>query len=134
MRFRQFIEATYYHQTSPEAAESILQNGIDVSKQQGGLFPGFYISPNPNYGDGFSYSKSKVKLAMEVDERQIMDVRAVTDEDLTAEDGHWKMMGPGWRNTLITRIAKSRGYNGLRNGTEVILFNSKPVSNLRLVQ
>ena len=130
MQFRNFIETVYYHATTPENAESILRTGIDVSKQRGGLFSGFYLSPHPGYFDSFSGDK-KVILAVEVDDKQIMDIKDISDDDLTAADEHWRMMSPGWKNTLITRISKEKGFNGLKNGSEIILFNDKSIKSIR---
>ena len=133
MKFRTFVETTYYHQTTPEAAELILKNGIDVTKQQSGLFPGFFISPYPLFSSEYYTGKKTATLVMDIDEDQIMDVDDIKEDDLTAEDEYWGMMGSGWKNTLITRIAKKRGYNGVRNGKEVILFNDKPINKMERI-
>jgi hypothetical protein len=113
----------YYHSTTPENADLILRNGIDVSKYRSGMFVGFYLSAEPR-------DLGKATLAIDIDEKQIMDVNDVGDDDLTTADPHWRGMSYGWKNTLISRMAKERGFHGVRNGKDVILFDDKPIRKI----
>lgn len=129
MGFRQWLnESVYYHGTSEENAASILQNGIDPKRYQSGMFQGFYLTPNLNY---FTHSNYGAVLQFEIDDAQILNIASITDEDLDKMDSHWRSMSYGWKNSLITKLAQHRGFNGLRNGKEVILLNSKPIISVK---
>ena len=132
MSFRQFIESIYYHGTSPENAESILKNGIDPSRYKSGLFKGFYLTPNPTYFDNFDGPKKTI-LAVEIDDSQIFDVNSVKDVDLATIDPHFKIMSPMYKNTIITKLAQEKGFSGIKNGKEVILFTDRAIRSIRPV-
>lgn len=130
MKFKQWLESIYYHGTTPENAESILKNGIDPDRYKSGMFRGFYLTPNPTYFNGFSGPKKTI-LAIEIDDSQILDVESVKDEDLLPIDPHFKMMSPMYKNTMIMKLALEKGYSGVKNGKEVVLFTDRAIRSIR---
>lgn len=131
MHFRSFLETTYYHGTSATNAASIIKNGIDPKQYRSGLFRGFYLTPSLNY---FDFHKPEAILKIEIDDSEIMDVKDVSEQDLAEEDPHYRSMSYGWRNTLIERIARSRGFFGVKNGNEVILFDPRAIKSITQIQ
>jgi hypothetical protein len=132
MRFTQFVnENIYYHGTSSETASLILKNGIDVDKYKSGMFQGFYLTPNLQY---FQINKPQAILQFDIDDNQIIDVKNVSDIELSKLDPHFKMMSYGWKNHLITQYALQNGFSGVRNGNEVILFKNNPIKSVKLME
>jgi hypothetical protein len=127
MNFKQWLETTYYHGTSPENAESILKNGIDPSRYKSGMFQGFYLTPSIHYFD----NQNKSILAIEIDDTQLLDVDTVTDDDLATIDTHFKMMSPMYRNHLVKELALKKGFSGVKSGKEVILFTNRAVRSIQ---
>jgi hypothetical protein len=125
-------ENVYYHGTSEENAASILTNGIDPTKYKSGMFVGFYLSPSLSYFNNIE-GKWKVILAVEIDDSKIIDTGDITDKELSDLDPHFKWMSFGYKNHLMTKYALSKGYSGVRNGREVILFNDKAIKSIKKV-
>lgn len=123
-------ESIYYHGTSEENADLILANGIDPTKYKSGMFVGFYLSPSLSYFNNFD-GKKKVILAVEVDDSKIIDTGNITDKDLSELDPNFQWMSFGYKNNLMTKYALAKGYSGVRNGREVILFNDKAIKSIK---
>ena len=94
------------------------------------MLKGFYLTPNPTYFDGFDGPKKTI-LAVEIDDSQILDVESVKDEDLLPIDPHFKMMSPMYKNTIIMKLALEKGYSGVKNGKEVVLFTDRAIRSIR---
>jgi len=119
-RMQEHHEHFLYHGTTRAAAQSILQNGIDPQRYRSGMFRGFYCTPSLNY---FAVNRPEVILTIEVDPQSIMNISDITDEDLAQVDPQHRMMSYGYRNSLIEKLARQRGFRGLRSGNEVILLD-----------
>jgi hypothetical protein len=126
MQFKNWLESTYYHGTSPENAKSILKNGIDPNRYKSGMFQGFYLTPNLNYFN----NQSKTILTVNVDDNQLLDADKVNDEELFEIDPHFKMMSPMYRYHLIKKLTLSKGLSGVKSGNEIILFNDNAIKSI----
>jgi len=114
----------YYHGTSVEAAQSILQNGVDPKRYKSGMFQGFYLSPRKP-------DRYPAVLEFMIDNSKIMDKDNVSEKDLAEVDPHFRSMSYGYRNSLITKIAVQKGYGGIRNGAEIILIDKSPIVSVQ---
>ncbi len=134
MRFKHFMyESVFYHGTTEANAALILKNGFDPSLYRSGMFQGVYLAPSLSYF-ATPDPKRPAILAVDVDQSKLLDVKSITDDDMREMDPHFKMMSYGYKNSLITRIAKERRMGGINNGHEVIVFDPSIVRSVHPVE
>ena len=116
---------TVYHGTSKEGAQDIINNGIDMSKSDGGYFgKGFYTTPDPelaksNYAD-FSGDEGGVILELQISpEANILDLRDAEDFET------WKPFSKLIHRPDIHEILTSKGIDGLWDDSfdGVVIYN-----------
>ena len=119
---------TLYHGTSKQGAQDIINNGIDISKSEGGYFgTGFYCATEfalakSNYAD-FAYEEglenSGVVLEFKIIGGNVLDLR---DED---DFETWKPYGKLISQKNLYQTLVQRGIDGLYDNSfeGVVIYN-----------